>query len=355
MRSSYKAKKPTSDFESLVRNGIDFLEKAMIQLDSDPKHSVINFYTAVEIFLKAPLVHEHWSLVVVDRDPNRHKYETGDFLSVTFDDACTRLSTSLNKPLPKSAKDSFNKVRKHRNRMVHFYHSGLDGKQRDDIKLEQAQAWFELNRFITDTWREQFKPFSSNFRRMERSLIANNHYAKAKYEDLKPKIEGMKKSGSVFESCPRCKTDAYQVEDEAPRLIFRQCMICFNYDRRIQVDCPKCDNSNQYIEHHNGFMCEKCDHTLSGEGAIYDLIDQSILCSSRYDFDSITPANCDECQSYESVCDYEGGYLCSNCFAYFESIGNCEWCNSSMTGNTEDTYVTGCEHCDGYADYHADD
>ena len=348
-------KEPTTDFENLVRNGIDFLEKAMSQLDSDPKHSVINFHTAVEIFLKAPLVHEHWSLVVVDRDPNRQKYEAGDFLSVTFDDACTRLSTSLNKPLPKSAKDAFDKVRKHRNRMVHFYHSGLDGKQHDEIKLEQARAWFELNRFITDTWREQFKPFSSEFRRMERSLIANNHYAKAKYEDLKPKIDGMKKAGKIFENCPECLTNAYQVEQEAPRLTSRHCVVCFNNEKRIQVDCPECGDSDQYMEPYDGFACEKCGHAFSGEKEIFDLLDQNMVRGTKHDLDSDTPANCDECQGYQTVCDYEGGYLCSNCFAYFESIGQCQWCNASMTGDTEDTYVTGCEHCDGYAGHHADD
>jgi hypothetical protein len=177
--SKISAKKDAaSDFENLVRNGIDFLTKAISQLESEPKHSVVNFYTAVEIFLKAPLVHEHWALVVVDRNLNRQNYEAGDFLSVSFDDACTRLATALKQPLQSTAKEAFDKVRKHRNRMVHFYHSGINGKQREEIKLEQAQAWFELNRFITDTWREEFKPFQSEFRRMERDLINNNHYAK---------------------------------------------------------------------------------------------------------------------------------------------------------------------------------
>lgn len=104
MATSSMKQKTASDFDNLVRNGIDFLEKAMSQLESDPKHSVINFYTAVEIFLKAPLVHEHWTLVVFDRDLNRQKYEAGDFLSVSFEDACTRLSTALSKPLKKARK-----------------------------------------------------------------------------------------------------------------------------------------------------------------------------------------------------------------------------------------------------------
>ncbi|MDI7066278.1 hsdR, partial [Klebsiella pneumoniae] len=82
MKSSANAE----DFENLVRNGLDFLEKAISQLAAEPKHSVINFYTAVEIFLKAPLVLDHWSLVHANGDRNREKYESGDFVSVSFEE-----------------------------------------------------------------------------------------------------------------------------------------------------------------------------------------------------------------------------------------------------------------------------
>lgn len=348
-------KAPTTDFENLVRNGIDFLEKAMSQLDSDPKHSVINFYTAVEIFLKAPLVHEHWTLVVVDRDFNRQKYEAGDFLSVTFEDACTRLGTALNKQLKPSAKEAFDKVRKHRNRMVHFYHDGIDGKQRDEIKLEQAQAWFELNRFIVDTWRDKFEPFLFELRRMERNLIAHNHYAQAKYESLVPKIQGLKKTGKTFQVCPNCGTEGCQFEEDAPRLTSRHCLVCFLSEKQLQIDCPECGDSDQSIEPYDGFSCTKCDCEVSGESALFDLLDQNQVRGTKHDLDSDTPANCDECQGYHTVCEYEDGYLCTNCFAYFDSVGQCQWCNDPMTGDTEHTYVTGCEHCDGMTGHHADD
>lgn len=49
------------------------------------------------------------------------------------------------------------------------------------------------------------------------------------------------------------------------------------------------------------------------------------------------------------------GYLCTNCFAYFDPVGQCQWCNDPMTGDTDHTYVTGCEHCDGYAGHHANE
>ena len=353
--SEFSKKMSASDFENLVRNGIDFLEKAMSQFEIDPKHSVINFYTAVEIFLKAPLVHEHWTLVVLDRDMNRRKYEIGDFVSVSFEDACARLAAALSKPLKSSAKEAFDRVRKHRNRMVHFYHSGIDGKQRDDIKLEQAQAWFELNRFVTDTWRDQFEPFANEFRRMERSLIANNHYAQAKYEHLKPKIDGLQKGGNIFEKCPSCGTHAYQVEEEAPRLTYRHCLVCFYNQKRVQVDCPECGDVDQYSEPYEGFSCTKCECEISGEHAVFDLLDQNQYRGTKHDLDSNTPANCDECQGYHSVCEFGEAYLCVSCLTYCPVLGRCGWCNDYMTGDDEDTYVTGCEHCDGYAGHHADD
>jgi hypothetical protein len=353
--SKISARKDTaSDFENLVRNGIDFLTKAISQLESEPKHSVVNFYTAVEIFLKAPLVHEHWTLVVVDRELNRQNYEAGDFLSVSFDDACTRLATALKKPLQSTAKEAFDKVRKHRNRMVHFYHSGINGKQREEIKLEQAQAWFELNRFIIDTWREEFKPFQSEFRRMERDLINNNHYAKAKFDSLKKKIDGMKKGGHIFEDCRGCGTSALHVEEDVQNLLLCNCMVCFHSEKRVKLDCPACGETNQNLVAYEGFKCTKCAHKVPDDD-LFDLLDQNPVRGTKHDVDSHTPANCDECQSYHSVCEYEDGYLCTNCLTYFDRLEKCECCGDSMTGSSENTYAMGCEHCDGYADNSGDD
>lgn len=355
MANTSKTAKHASDFENLVRNGIDFLEKAMSQLDQDPKHSVINFYTAVEIFLKAPLVLDHWALVVVDKEPNRQKYEKGDFISVSFEDACGRLAASLTKPLEKSAREAFDKVRKHRNRMVHFYHSGIDGKQRDEIKLEQAEAWFELNRFIGETWRKEFEPFAREFERMERGLIANNHYAMAKFKDIKPRIDGLTKSGAVFERCPRCKTDAYRVEDEGSDISSLDCLVCFSKAKRVLAECPECSAKDQYVMAYDGFACAKCDHETTNEGELFDLLDQCAVRGTKHDIDSHTPASCEECQGHGTVCEYADGCLCTNCLTYFDMVGRCEWCNEPIAGGAEDTYVSGCEYCDGYAGHHAND
>lgn len=46
--------------DSLVRNAIEFLQRSMKELENQPKYAVIDFCTALELFLKARLLKEHW-------------------------------------------------------------------------------------------------------------------------------------------------------------------------------------------------------------------------------------------------------------------------------------------------------
>ncbi|UHD17854.1 hypothetical protein [Thiocapsa bogorovii] len=79
-------------FKRLVDNALDFLSKAIDDLDERPKYSVIHFHAAVELFVKARLMAEHWTLVVAKRqEPDWTKFIAGDFQSVGLDDAATRL------------------------------------------------------------------------------------------------------------------------------------------------------------------------------------------------------------------------------------------------------------------------
>lgn len=189
---------------------------------------------------------------------------------------------------------------------------------------------------------------------MEQRLIPNNHYAKAKYEDLRPKIEGMKIGGKVFEDCPRCHTSAYQVEEDAPRLTSGHCLVCFQTGKRLQYNCPECGDTNQSMEPFDGLSCTKCGHQISGEST-FNLLDQNQARGTKHGLDSVSAANCDECQSYHAVCNYEDGYLCTNCFTYFDSVDQCEYCSDYMTGDTQGTYAPGGEHCDGAAGRNVDD
>jgi hypothetical protein len=57
--SSHKAM-----FNSVVENALDFLKQSILELKKSPKYSVIHFCAAIELFLKARLMLEHWTLIV---------------------------------------------------------------------------------------------------------------------------------------------------------------------------------------------------------------------------------------------------------------------------------------------------
>lgn len=85
-----------SDAEALLDNGLSFLNRAREELEAGQvMFSIVSFWTAVEILLKVPLVHEHWTLVCSGKKLERRKYLEGDFQSVTYDDACARLADVL--------------------------------------------------------------------------------------------------------------------------------------------------------------------------------------------------------------------------------------------------------------------
>ncbi len=83
-KPSAKAKvTPEKLMERLVENALDFLERAIDEFQESPKYSIIHFSAAVEQFLKARLMAEHWSLVVTDREKaDWVKFSSGNLIKV---------------------------------------------------------------------------------------------------------------------------------------------------------------------------------------------------------------------------------------------------------------------------------
>ncbi|MXG35542.1 hsdR, partial [Escherichia coli] len=187
------------DVQALINNGLEFLDKAREELEaSKAKFSVVSFWTAVEILLKVPLVHEHWSLVCSKKTtPKKQAYRNGDFQSITYEETRSLLRDVLEKPLPPDTHNAFEKVRKHRNRVVHFYHSAFTYADQEQIQKEQADAWFALNRFMRDQWLSIFdEPLTLKRALDEDGMLRNSlFYADAKFRYLKPELDGLKKQG----------------------------------------------------------------------------------------------------------------------------------------------------------------
>jgi hypothetical protein len=120
---SNKRTQPEAFFDSVVDNAIDFLRQSLDELENKPKYSVIHFCASIELFLKARLMLEHWSLI--SEEPQRAnitKFRTGNFRSVGIDETIARIQNIANIRIPHEAYVSFSELREHRNKMVHFFH-----------------------------------------------------------------------------------------------------------------------------------------------------------------------------------------------------------------------------------------
>jgi len=148
-------------FKLLADNGSAFLLRSIKDASNRSDVFAVGVYTAIELFLKARLAHEHWSLMV-NRSPDRAKFEAGDFVSVTFEEACVRLRDILQDPLPAETRVAFDELRKIRNRIIHFSPPGGDAVGVEASRLQQTtrlaalKAWALLVQLLETQWAGPF-------------------------------------------------------------------------------------------------------------------------------------------------------------------------------------------------------
>ncbi len=335
----------------LLNNAIDFFKRAMVAIDTDPKDSIINFSTAVELILKFPLMLEHWSLIVAGEKKklNRQKFEDGEFQSTTFDETVVLLNGVFNVSMDDETKEILDKIRSHRNRMVHYFKHDLNSTDlKKALIAEQAIAWFKLNKFLKKNSKKlKIFPYQQQLDELEKQLITYSKYAEQKFNSLIPKIEGLKKSGVIFERCQNCDHEAMQFS-KGDFFDDGICLVCASTDNGLQVKCPKC-NADQMLLNPNFLECKECDHEVSGDSEILNLLNET---HSNYDPNNCLPrnlpANCNECEEEDSICLHKGKFLCIHCWTISSELFQCGSCGQHMNTDLEDTHFNGCNFCEGY-------
>ncbi|MDK9888430.1 hsdR [Enterobacter kobei] len=355
-----RAPELSQDVQALIDNGLAFLDKAREELEaSKAKFSVVSFWTAVEILLKVPLVHEHWTLVCSGKKVVRSKYVAGDFQSVTYDETCTRLGDILEKPLPKETMTVFDKVRQHRNRVVHFYHPSFTDAEQNQIQREQADAWFALNRLMRDEWNSIFGAKDSYSWKLAhgetRLLRGSEFYAAVRLRQVKEELDALAKSGKQIAVCDICKqeaqvTQSHSTGSEERTLFITRCHVCTSQSRHILFSCPNCDERQSLPEGDEPFTCDNCNEVVDR----MTLLDEETFRSVDEQDYSVLPAGCTNCMTPDSVCKLGDGYLCTHCLSYYEELHACGFCNHFSDSVPELSHFRGCEFCDGDSRYHDD-
>lgn len=345
-------------FERITDNAVDFLARSLIELEEAPKYSVINFCSAIELFLKARLMLEHWALIVDEPAvANRGKFLSGSFKSVSMEQTLDRLQDIAGVRIPTEAQRSFSEVRKHRNKMVHFFHDHYTETTNQTIELiviEQNKAWFYLHKLLTRDWKPEFAAYQSRIAELHQIVSDTRNYLQAKYDALLPDIQKGQQRGTVFSNCKFCGFTAARRKTLLANLESAVCVVCDGTSNYLRESCSDCANTIFIYELGEAY-CEDCDKTTNLEFfldkyAPITHIEKNIFAENR--------AYCSYCEFTDdpSAAPFHEQWLCLSCLQLHDEVGVCGWCNTLIAGDTEDTYVYGCKMwCEGYLGHHSDD
>jgi hypothetical protein len=344
-------------FDSLTRNAFDFLERGIAEFDKKPKYSVIHFCAAVEMLLKARLMKEHWALIVSKPDQaNLTEFMAGNFKSATLEDCRTRLRDIANENIGNDAFNSFRELAKHRNKMVHFFHNGLenDEKAKARIVAEQCRSWFHLHRLL-NRWKGYFKKFGEEIAQADRAMKRHRQYLATKFNALKPELEQASTVGCEPRICSACGFESAIPDVFDGQLASLLCHVCDHEGAQVQLDCPHCGESIT-IANEGYASCEHCGKNIEPEHVADALTDHAAAHIAIKDGDdSWAPANCGSCGGYHTVIRRGDNYFCVDCFEISDDIAQCQFCTEYNTGDMEDSYAFGCGICGGLAEKHKDD
>jgi hypothetical protein len=338
-------------FGSLVANAFDFLRHSIEELETKPKYSVINFYAAIELFLKARLMIEHWSLIIEEASKaNFDKFIAGEFISVGMDSAINRLQNIVGVPIHKDAAQTFTTLRKHRNKLIHFFHDSYekaDSKTIQEVVIEQSRGWFYLHRLLTKDWNDIFIDYQDEINGLHESVRRKQGYLKFKYESLKSSIEAGKARGVVFASCESCKFEARSSKVIFSSLVVARCLVCELRNALLIEKCPNCSSNIELYDLGEG-TCTNC-RTAIDLNYLLNKYAPPEYGNTEPPYDN--RAYCGDCEytTEQSVVPFDDKWLCLICLNLHNGIEQCEYCGENVAGDMDDSFAFGCPMCEGQA------
>ncbi len=197
---------------TLFENALDYILNAVNRLNLDEpdiielKYSIVHLWSGIELLIKKRLMNEHWSLIF--RDVNKARkasLESGDFISVYYDDAIKRLQDICDIDLSKY-QPILKKIREDRNRLEHF-----------QINISKAsaisnliKAWIFILDFITEHLSFEGEIVAEGyFEEIKSIMINHNEFVNQRLKDIEPVIEKNKNETFPYTiiDCPECMQD----------------------------------------------------------------------------------------------------------------------------------------------------
>ncbi len=341
-------------FDALVKNALSFLGASLDNLDAKPKSSIIDFYTSIELFLKARLMNEHWTLIISKPEiANIESFRIGDFHSIFLDDAVKRLKNIINEPLTLKCIDNFKALGEHRNQIVHFAHTDyidLDATKAS-IVVEQWSSWHYLHELLSVQWNKIFKAYLPEIEHIHQRMMQQADFIEARFKELEPKIQIKIKSGENVINCEHCDMASAVVTDTHAWGVDYECMVCGVKDISINktnetIPCDHCGKEFEFFRK-NLKSCPHCGNELNTEKLI-DLCEQQYTEGDDW-WEEGAPhiASCHSCQNERpSVFYIDGLWSCVSCFERGWKAVSCPHCAEFVTGDMEHIKYFACFKCE---------
>jgi hypothetical protein len=345
-------------FQSLTKSAFEFLENAIAEFEHSTKFSTVNFAIAIELFLKARLMREHWSLLLDKPDQgDKTDFFKGEARTVSPDQTMERLKRIAGVAIPAHFREAFLKIASHRNKMVHFVHA--DDREDDNataqIAAEQCAGWLSL-RVLLESWPE-FSEFENDIWRVGHAMERHRAFLEAKFDSKADVLKEHRDAGKRVGSCPSCKFEAVRIEPPHGAISSGSCVVCWYAGSEIElacinVDCAQPIQFNSYEGAPN--ECPLCA-TAIDEAFLTEALDTGEGVHQDNYFDHIN-INCSQCTGYHTGVEHHDLYVCVRCLDSSEVMEVCDYCGEGQIGGVpENSYLVGCEVCDGAAGNMRDD
>lgn len=349
-------------FKSLVASAFEFLNKAIDEFGTSSKFSSIHFATSIELFLKARLMKEHWSLLIERVDKADQKaFFRGELKTISPDQTIQRLKKIANVHIPETTQEIFLKIAKHRNKMVHFIHDSdyeMDDKHKltTEIANEQCAGWFAIRQLLK-SWKEHFSDWEKDIRditmKMERHRAFLGEIFKSKQSEIKKHLQDEKE----VSDCPSCGFKSVLISKPMGSVYPASCLVCWYSGAEIEIECSewKCHETVRFNSYHGPpAFFPSCRSPISEE-YVKDQLDTGPAITKDNYYDHVDK-NCPHCNGYHSVVEHHDWYVCTQCYEISEELGICEFCSEAQLGGvSEHSYLSGCEFCEGTAGRYFDD
>ena len=200
-------------FKDQLSTGMEFLVTAVHDLADDVtpsklKFGLVNLVTGMEILFKVRLAREHWSLVFRNvNQADRTHLETGDFISVSLEDAIKRLSSICAIEFTREHDQAFKVARGERNGLLHLGYM----RQQDRLRPVAAKTLSFLISFISEELEPNGLTEETNdlLEEIRNGLTSIQHYVTERRREVRAILAA---SHSPIVQCPRCLEEAMTID-----------------------------------------------------------------------------------------------------------------------------------------------